>query len=166
MSISHNSQNLELGIKCHLSINFILFLLLFVWNFIWYAVYLPICSYYKFSEPYPCLAFRYDLDISLILLMVSSFFSQFGFLKRKIYISPVFHLLFIFSVCLYFFLQYYIDNYLRTYILIGMTYYPNNDSNLTIFQSIRDLSLYAILSTGIISILLNIAYHFNSSNNK
>ena len=165
MPISQGSQNLELGTKRHFSINFILFTLLFIWNFIWYAIYLPICSYYKWSDPYPCLAFRFDLYISLVLMMISSFFSQLSFLKKKIYISPVSHLVFMFSVCLYFFLQYYIDNNLKTYILIGSTYYPNNDSNVTIFQSIRDLSLFAILTTGITSILLNIVYHLNSSNN-
>jgi len=90
-------QNNEGKKKIKIPFNFYLFIILAVWNVFWYLIY---CKYY-YVEPkdsignYGCLAFRYDLLLTLALQMIIGVFNLIYFAIKKSYFNLVLYLILI-----------------------------------------------------------------------
>lgn len=83
---------LQNSIPPFFKVNFILFVIFLVYNFLWLGIYLPLCLYNKWGGVYGCLGWRFDLYFSVLLMFLFSIFGQIYFTKNKKYFSLILYL--------------------------------------------------------------------------
>jgi hypothetical protein len=126
---------------------FILLVITWSWNFVWFGAYLPYCETNNLGGDYGCLAFRFDLLFSSGFAILFSFLSNLYFLiskKNSFVLAKIYLVIF----------------------ALFFNYFFNINANDTTNQSYPVILIISLLMVGFIDILSYFYYIINNIKGK